>query len=114
MDPTRIGAWPGNSVVNHGPVGRYAEGSVEWRPGSRSTLEQEFVMQRLGNGLFYAGLAALVVGLLGLLSQLLRYLGVPFVFPVSPWYGPFLGGLLLTAVGWALRRQPVSADRPVV
>ena len=69
-------------------------------------------MQRLGYGMFYAGLAAMVVGLLGLLSQLLRYVGVPFVFTVSPWYGPFLGGVLLTVVGWALRRQPLSADRP--
>ena len=69
-------------------------------------------MQRLGQGLFFAGLAALVVGLLGLLSMLLRYLGVPFVFDVSPWYGPFPGGILLAAVGWALRRQRLSADRP--
>ena len=69
-------------------------------------------MQRLGQGLFFAGLAALVVGLLGLLSMLLRTLGVPFNFNVSPWYGPFLGGVLLVAVGWALRRQPVPVDRP--
>lgn len=68
-------------------------------------------MQRLGQWLFFAGLAALVVGLLGLLSVLLRKLGVPFVFDVSPWYGPFLGGILIAAVGWALRRQPVSVDR---
>lgn len=70
-------------------------------------------MQRIGNGLFYAGLVALLVGLLGLLSQLLRSVGVPFVFPVSPWYGPFLGGLLLAAVGFALRRKPVSSDGPI-
>lgn len=70
-------------------------------------------MQRIGNGLFFAGLAALAVGLLGLLSQLLRYVGVPFVFPVSPWYGPLLGGLLLAVIGWVLRRQPAPADRPV-
>jgi hypothetical protein len=66
-------------------------------------------MRGLGNVLFFAGLASFVIGLLGLLSLLLRQLGVPFVFAVTPWYGPFLGGLLLTAVGWALRRQPVPA-----
>ncbi len=66
-------------------------------------------MQKLGKVLFFAGLAAFVIGLLGLISLVLRYLGVPFVFPVTPWYGPFLGGLLLVAVGSALRRQSVTA-----
>lgn len=62
-------------------------------------------MIRLGTGLLIVGMVALAIGLLGLLSMGLRWLGVPFVFAVSPWYGPFLGGLLLASIGWFLRRR---------
>jgi TM2 domain-containing membrane protein YozV len=62
-------------------------------------------MQRLGTGLLIAGLVAVAIGLLGLLSLLLQRLGVAFVFAVTPWYGPFLGGVLLAAFGWFLRRR---------
>lgn len=62
-------------------------------------------MQRIGNGLLLTGAVAIVIGLLGLLSMLANWLGVAFVFPVKPWYGPFLGGVLLTAIGWFVRRK---------
>jgi hypothetical protein len=62
-------------------------------------------MQRIGNGLLIAGIVAIVIGLLGLLSMLANRLGVAFVFPVKPWYGPFLGGVVLAAVGWFVRRR---------
>lgn len=68
-------------------------------------------MQRFGQVLWYAGLAAMIVGGLGLLSMLVQWLGVAFVFPVSPWYGPFLGGALLAAVGWALKRSGTRGGR---
>jgi hypothetical protein len=68
-------------------------------------------MKKLGSGLLVVGAAALVLGLLGLLPGLLRLIGVEFQFVVTPWYAPFLAGLLLVAVGWFLRRQPVAPTR---
>lgn len=62
-------------------------------------------MQRLGTGLSIAGMVAFAIGLIGLMSRIVQWLGVAFVFAVSPWYGPFLGGLLLAAIGWFLRRS---------
>jgi tetrahydromethanopterin S-methyltransferase subunit C len=64
-------------------------------------------MQGLGTGLLVVGAVALGVGLLGLLSMLLRRLGIEFRFVVDPWYGPLLGGLALLVVGRLLRRRLV-------
>ena len=66
-------------------------------------------MQRFGSGLVIVGLLALAVGVLGLLSLLLQWMGVAFVFPVTPWYGPLLGGLVLIVVGGLMRRPSASA-----
>jgi hypothetical protein len=68
-------------------------------------------MHRLGKILTVVGIAAIVVGLLGLLSLLLQKLGVEFAFVVAPWYGPFLGGVLLVGIGVLLRRRPSQPDR---
>ena len=68
-------------------------------------------MRQLGAGLMIAGAVALVVGLMGLLSMLLQSMGVAFVFAVTPWYGPFLGALVLLGVGWFVRRQATTPAR---
>ena len=68
-------------------------------------------MRRFGRVMLIAGFAAMVVGLLGLLSLLLKQVGVAFEFAVAPWYGPFLGGAVFVAVGWVLRRQPQTRGR---
>ncbi len=70
-------------------------------------------MQKLGTGLLVVGAVALGVGLLSLLSVLLRLIGVEFRFVVTPWYGPFVAGLILAAVGWFLRQQRVMPARSV-
>jgi hypothetical protein len=70
-------------------------------------------MRRLGTGLLIAGLVAVAIGLLGLLSLGLQRLEVAFVFVVTPWYGPFLGGVFLAVLGCYLRWRagiPTRAD----
>ena len=66
-------------------------------------------MQRFGSYLVIAGIVALVVGCLGLVARLLGWVGFGFDILVTPWYGPFLGGLLLIIAGRLLERQtPMS------
>ncbi len=66
-------------------------------------------MQRYSGGFMVAGLTAMAVGLLGLLSRLLQQFGVEFVFTVAPWYGPVAGGALLAGIGWLLRPRSPQA-----
>ena len=70
-------------------------------------------MRTFGIVLFWAGLAAFGVGLLGLFSILLQRLGVAFDFRVRPWYGPFLGAILFLIAGRVVRRQFPVANSPV-
>lgn len=61
-------------------------------------------MHRFGNILVIVGIIALVVGVVGVIARLLGWVGVGFEFLVTPWYGPFLGGLLLIIAGRLLER----------
>ena len=65
-------------------------------------------MSKLPATLITVGVVCLVIGLLGLLSKLLAFTDVDFVFRVTQWYGPFIAGLVLVAIGWIIRLKQNS------
>ncbi|APZ92054.1 hypothetical protein [Fuerstiella marisgermanici] len=69
-------------------------------------------MAKVASTLTIIGVVCLGVGLLGLLSKLLALANVDFTFVVSPWYGPFFAGIVLSLAGWMMRskQKPAAAN----
>jgi uncharacterized membrane protein len=56
--------------------------------------------------LFILGFILIVAALLGIVSRLVRPLGVHFVFNITSFWAPFLFGISLVVIGFILRVEP--------
>ena len=65
-------------------------------------------MSKFAVALIILGVVCVIVGLFGLLSKVLAFTDVNFIFSVKPWYGPFFGGIVLVVAGWLIRLQQNS------